>query len=180
MGRPFVKENGMRLCSVAIAALLLASPAAAAPLEDATCLVGRLSPADVETIVGTTTAGGSTETLARLRGPLEACSAGNWSRDRQADAAAYAIGLVTRDTLRERLGASGVDAAALDRWFARQSDAFRTTAFVSMSDADMDAAFATLVGHEVSAEAMERNGRTIGGYVGALVIMERIGRGLGL
>ena len=170
----------MRLYPAAIAALLLASPAAATPHEDATCLVGRLTPADVEAIVGRTMAGNSNETVSRLAGPMEACSGGNWTPDRRANAAAYVIGLVTRRTLGERLGANGVEVAALDRWFARQSDAFRTTAFVSMSEADLEAAFATMVGHEVTADAMERNGESIGGYVGALVIMERIGRGLGL
>jgi hypothetical protein len=169
------------ICSIAIAALLIASPALASPQEDGACVVGRLSDADVSAIVEETMAGGSNETLSRLRGPLETCSAGrNWTPARGGNASAYAIGLVVRRTLGERLVEHGIDAFALNSWFTRQSDAFRTTAFTTMDEAAREAAFATLVDHEVSAEAMERDGAIIGGYVSALVIIERIDRGLGM
>jgi len=125
--------------------------------------------------------GGSNETLGRLAGPLDACSAGrNWTPRQSGDAAAYAIGLVVRRTLGERLVEHGIDAFALNSWFTRQSDAFRTTAFTTMDEAARETAFATLVDHEVSAEAMERDGAIIGGYVSALMIIERIDRGLGM
>lgn len=171
----------MRLYPFAIMVLLLASPAAATPLEDATCLVGRLSAADVAVIVEQSMAGSSSEVVARIAGPLDACSAGqSWTPDRRAGAAAYSIGLVNRTTLGRRLGAKGIDPAALDRWFARQSDAFRTTAFMTMSETDMTTAYQTLADREVPAEMLDREGPMIGGYLAALVIIERIERGLGM
>lgn len=165
----------------ALASSLLATPAFATPQEDAACVVGRLAAADHVAIVSETALGNSAETVTRLNPPLDACSAGrNWTPDRRANAAGYTIGLVVSSEMRHRLGAHGIDAAALDRWFARQSDEFRANAFITMPRADLEAAFATMVGHEVSAEAMDRDGESIGSYVSALVIMERIGRGLGL
>jgi hypothetical protein len=171
----------MPLFPIAVTALLLAAPALATPGEDAACIVARFSAADATAIVEESIAGGSSEALARLRSPLDACSEGrNWTPARRANAAAYAIGLVDRTAFGRRLVAKGIDPAVLDRWFARQSDAFRTTAFMGMSEADMTATFETLAGREVPAETLEREGRLIGGYLAALVIIERIERGLGM
>lgn len=167
----------MRLYPIASAALLLASPALAGSREDAACIVGRLSAADLAAIVEESLAGGSSEALARLTPPLIACSEGQeWTPRRRADATGYAIGIVDRTILGQRLGARGVDSAVLDRWFARQSDAFRTTAFMGMGEAEMTIAFETLAGREVPVETLEREGATIGGYLAALVIIERIER----
>jgi hypothetical protein len=167
--------------SAATAALLLASPALASPQEDAACVIARLSAADVSVIVDDSMAGGSDAILGRITGPLAACAEGrDWSADRRANAAAYTIGIVVRGVLHDRLGAQGIDTAALDRWFARQSVEFRTTAFTTMSEADLGAALGTLAGHEVPADAMERYAPMIGGYMSALMIIERIERGLGM
>jgi hypothetical protein len=164
-----------------IAALFVASPALAGPREDAGCVVGRLSAADIAVIVDETLAGGSQATIGRLVGPIGICSEGqSWTPDRRANAAGYSIGIVVHRVLHDRLRAESIDTAALDRWFARQSIDFRTTAFTSMSQAELELAFATLAGREVTAEALERHGGIIGGYISALVIMERIERGLGL
>jgi hypothetical protein len=171
----------MRLFPIAFAVLLLAAPALAGSREDATCVVGRLSAADMAAIVGETQAGNSRQTVAILTAPLAACSeAQEWTPQRRADAAAYAIGLVGRATLGPRLATRGIDSAALDRWFARQSDAFRTTAFTGMSEADMIAAFQTMAGREVPAETLESEGPMIGAYVASLVIIERLDHGLSL
>jgi len=161
--------------------VLAAAPALATPRQDGACLVNRLAPADRPAIVADTLAGNSQGTVARLDRPMEACSAGqDWAGARRAAAAAFAIGLVVSGEMRGRLAAHGIDPGAIDRWFARQSDEFRTTAFTTMSGADLEAAFATMVGHEVTAAAMESEGANIGSYVSALVIMERIDRGLDL
>jgi hypothetical protein len=171
----------MRRYPIAFIALLLASPALAGPREDATCIVGKLSDADVATIVAESTAGGSNEAVARLTPPLDVCSEGqNWTPRRRADAAGYAIGLVDSATLGQRLVAKGIDTAALDRWFIRQSLEFRTTAFLGMSEDAMTNVFETLADHEVPAATLERDGPLIGGYLAAHVIMERIERGIGL
>lgn len=170
-----------RLYPAALALLLLAAPAMATPQEDAACTVGRISAADISVIVDETLAGGSEATMDRIVGPLAACSEGqDWTPSRRANAAAYTIGIVVRAALHDRLGARGIDTAALDRWFARQSVEFRTTAFTTMNQADLEAAFGTLAGHEVPADAMERDGPTVGGYMSALMIIERIERGLGM
>lgn len=165
----------------ALALLLLAAPALASPREDSECLVGRLSTDDVSVIVAELQTGGSEMTVARLGAPVEACSEGqDWTPDRRGNAAAYTIGALTRDTLGRQLGAEGIDTVALDRWFARQSVEFRTTAFTTMARADLEATVETLVGNELSAEAMDRSGPTIGGYLSGLMIIERIERGLGM
>jgi hypothetical protein len=170
-----------RLFPAALAFLSISAPALATPQEDAACIVGRISAADVSVIVDETLAGGSEATMDRIVGPLAACSEGqDWTPDRRASAAAYTIGLVVRGGLHDRLGARGIDTAALDRWFARQSVEFRTTAFMSMNQADLEATVGTLAGHEVPADAMERHGAIIGGYLSALMIVERIDRGLGM
>ena len=171
----------MRLYPIALVALLLASPAVASAPEDAACVVGRLSAADVETIVDESLAGGSNQAVARLTPPLDACSEGrDWSSRRRADATAYAIGIVDRTVLGRRLAAKAIDTGALDRWFARQSVEFRTTAFMGMSEAEMTATFETLSDHEVPRATLERDGHMIGGYLAALVIIERIESGLEL
>jgi hypothetical protein len=171
----------MRSYPFAFAALLLASPAVASPQEDAACIVARLSAADVATVVDESLTGGSTEIIARLTPPLNACSAGqDWTPDRRADATAYTIGVVGRTVLGRRLAARGVDSAALDRWFARQDLEFRTTAFMGMGEAALATVIQSLADHEVPAAKLESEGQMIGGYLAALVIMERIERGLGL
>src|SRR3954469_20877546 len=130
----------MRRSYLAIPVLLLMSgPALATPEQDSACLIGRLSAADLTTIVDESLAGHSEATVGRLLGPLAACSEGqNWVPERRGAATAYAMGVVIRDGLRGRLGARGVDTAALDRWFARQTVDFRTTAFTTMSEADLE------------------------------------------
>jgi hypothetical protein len=169
----------MRLYPIALTAMLLASPAFAGPREDATCIVARLSAVDAATIVDESMAGGSSEVLARMTPPLDACSEGqSWTPDRRARAIAYAIGIVDREGLGRRLAGRGIDTGALDRWFTRQGIEFRTTAFVGMSDGAMSAVFDTLADHEVPAAVLEREGPTIGGYLAALVIIERMERGL--
>ena len=171
----------MRRYPIAFIALLLASPAFAGPLEDANCIVGRLSATDVTTIVDESLAGGSNESIARISPPLDACSEGqSWTPRRRAEAAAYTIALVDRTTLGQRLATGRIDTGALDRWFTRQSAEFRTTAFMGLSEAATAAAFETLADHEVPAATLERDGRMIGGYLAALVIIERIERGLGM
>jgi len=165
----------------AMLALLLTAPALASPGEDSACLIGRLSADDVSMIVAETLAGRSEAVIQRLNGPLEVCSGSRgWVADRRGNAPGYTIGVLLRDTLQARLATQGIDAAVLDRWFARQSSEFRTTAFATMPQAQLEASLATLVGNELSLDAMERNGAAIGGYLSALMILERIERGLGM
>jgi hypothetical protein len=162
-------------------ALLLAAPAAASPQQDSACLIGRLSAADASAITADLLEGRSEPVIDRLAAGMEACSGEqNWAPSRRGDAAAYALGRVTRDTLHPRLVAQGIDPSALDRWFARQSLEFRTTAFATMAQADLEAGLATLIGNEVSIDQMERGGTAIGGYLSALMIIERVERGLGM
>ena len=171
----------MRAYPFAFAASLLASPAVAGPQEDAACITAKLSAGDVETIVNESLAGGSSEALSRVTPLLDVCGeSGGWTARRRADAAAYAIGMLDRTLIGRRLAAATVDTGALDRWFARQSLEFRTTAFMGMGEAETNAVLGTLTDNEVPAATLEREGRIIGGYIAALVIIERIERGLEL
>ena len=172
----------VRLLAFGLFGLIWAGVAAAAPVDDAGCIVSRLSDADITTIVDESITGASDRTMEVLLPQLQACSQGQggWAPRRGADAAAYTIGVVVKDRLGHRLADHGVDVAALDRWYRSQSVEFRTTIFAGMTDAERESAFAAMVGREVSAGQMERDGANIGGYVSALMVMERIERGLGM
>jgi hypothetical protein len=167
--------------SIAAASLLLASPARAAPADDAACLIARLSEADAVAVVDGILAENSAAMVDRLTGPLQACAEGqDWTGARGEAASGYAAALLVRAVLHDRLSPRGVETEALDLWFARQSEEFRTTGFTTMSAAARDAAIATLVGNVVATEVMEREALSIGNYLGALSTIERIERGLPL
>lgn len=164
----------------AVLALLLASPALANPRDDSGCLIGRLSVDDRSVIVAELQAERSETIAQRLRPPMDSCAAEQgWTADRSRTATGYAMGVLMRDAFRAQLVAQGIDTAALDRWFARQSTEFRTTAFVMPRD-EHDAIVETLVGNELTAEQMGLNAAAVGRYLSALMIIERVERGLDL
>jgi hypothetical protein len=172
----------------AAALLGVAAPAPAAPADDAACVLEPVSASDRAAMVGQLLRDGmarptAAETDANQRFSLRvlACAQERgWDMQRAMTVNTYASSVVVRDELRRRLATAGVDADHLDRWFEGQSEAFRTTAFLTMSDRETDRALRTLPGPQLPRRLYRRNLLVIGVYIGSRALIERTDRGLPL
>jgi hypothetical protein len=103
-----------------------------------------------------------------------------WDEEHASISSAYSASLIVRDELSRRLAAAGVDVAYLDSWLARQSDTFRTSAFLDLPQDELRAALATLPGTDLPAEAFGANRQSISAYLASRVHIERTERGIPL
>lgn len=174
---------------IGIAALLgVAAPARAAPADDATCVLEPVSANDRATMVGVLLRNGmarptaaETDVQQRFSQRVLACAQERgWDMQRALTINAYAASVVVRDELRRRLATAGVDAAYLDRWFEGQSEAFRTTAFLTMSDRESEQTLRTLPGPQLTRRLYRGNRAIIGFYMASRAMIERTDRGFPL
>lgn len=172
-----------------VTTLIAAALAAAAPLpadaaEDVACVVERTSPVDrlaiAERALG---AVGADERAAaaedRFSAHLAACAERfGWDDPQMLRVSTLGIGLLVREAAAARLAGAGIDKAALDFWFERQDETFRTRAFYDMAEDEAAAAITTLEDGVVPAGLLEAHAGLIGGYLAMRVLAERIARGL--
>ena len=153
----------------------------AAPADDALCILEPVSAGDRLVIVEQLLRDGMAEPtvlegevheryMARV---LSCAERFGWNDEQASTSSAYAASLIVRDELRGRLSAAGVNVAYLDGWLVRQSDTFRTSAFLDMPVQELEEALATLPAAELSADAFEANAQSITVYLASRVHIER-------
>ena len=101
-----------------------------------------------------------------------------WDEAQILRVSALGISRLVREVARARLAGAGIDGAALDLWFDRQSETFRTTAFHTMDEAEFEAAFMTLQDAVVAADLLDAHAGLVGGYLAMRVLAVRAERGL--
>ena len=167
----------------AAALLLLASPVAAAPLDDVRCVVDDISASSRSAIVDDMIENGPNGRIVQrnlIRRAQQCAERGRWSAERAGDAGALAGSILMRDEIRRRLAGRGIEPARFDQWFARQSDAFRTTAFMTMSEEEATRTLETLTDTGLPPERLEQLAPEVGRYLASLVVIERATRGMPL
>ena len=166
---------------VAAIALAVAAPPAGAA-EGVTCVIDQTSPADIEWVgdkilTGQDLSDGAE--LGRLTEHVGACiERFGWDEAQAFRISTLSVSHMARTIALRRLAAAGIDPAALNRWFAAQSEDFRTRAFVTMGEDEAAAVLETLAPDTLSPEMFERHGELVGGYLASLVVAARIERGL--
>jgi hypothetical protein len=177
---------GTKIAIAAALACIGATPAAAAPQDDAQCILEPVRPTDRVVMTDQLLRDGTVdptpverEVHGRFMARVMDCAGRmGWSTDHASLISAFAASVVVRGELRSRLAASGVDVAYVDRWLARQSDAFRTGAFIVLPEGEVDAAMATLTGRELSQELFAANRDEVSFYIASSAFLERADRGM--
>ena len=166
-----------------VSALAAASPAAA-DAEGVACVMERTLPADRLAIAESAIGGEAAQARAaeaedRFSGHLAACAERfGWDDAQGLRVSTLGIATMVRDGAAARLVGAGIDTAALDLWFDRQSDAFRTRAFHDMAEDETGAAIMTLEDGVLAPGLLETHAELIGAYLAMRVLAERIARGL--
>ena len=167
-----------------VSALIAAVQLPAGTGDGVACVMDRTSPADrlaiAEGALGPERPPGPpSEAENRLGDHLIACADQHgWDEPQILRVSSLAIAGFVRTVAQERLVGAGIDVAALDRWFDRQSDEFRTTAFHSMPEDRVDAALLTLEGDVMPAELLDAHAEIVGGYLAMRIIFIRVAAGL--
>jgi hypothetical protein len=173
----------MRMLPLIAAALALAAPSGTLA-EGADCVLGQTSAEDASAIGSDMLSGGSGATGEigeRMTGHVAACvERFGWDEAQTLRVSTLSLTAMARGVALERLAGVGIDAAALDRWFDAQSEAFRTRAFVDMSEEEAVPVLETLAENTISAEQFEQNAELIGGYLASRVMVVRAELGLPL
>jgi hypothetical protein len=167
---------------VLVASLLAIAAPPAGVEEGLACVIDQTSPEDIDWVGAHVLAGqdlAHSEQLGRLSAHLADCSERlGWDDAHALRVSTLSVSQMGRTVAVRRLADAGIDSASLDRWFAAQSEDFRTRAFVDMSEDDAAAVIETLAPDVLSAEVFERHGELVGGYLASLVVALRIERGL--
>ena len=170
--------------SVLLAAALIAAAPPAGATEGVSCVIDQTPAEDIEWVGDHILAGQELtegEQLGRLGEHIAACvERFGWNEADALRISTLTVSQMSRTIALRRLASAGIDAAALDRWFAAQSEDFRTSAFVAMSEDAATAIIETLAPDTLSPEMFERHAELVGGYLASLVIAVRVERGLPL
>jgi hypothetical protein len=170
------------LSLIAVALAIAAPPETLA--QGPGCLLGQTSAEDASAIGDAILAGrdaAAGEIGARMTAHVAACVEHfGWDETETVRATTLGITAMARTVALERLADAGIEAAALDRWFDAQSEAFRTRAFIDMSEEEAVPVLDTLAEQTISAELFEQHAELIGGYLAARVLVLRAERGLPL
>ncbi len=145
---------------------------------DAACLLAAIPPAERAAIARAGYAGGESAAAdASIDTAVSSCAQRlGWDQPRARVAIPLAVATIIRDDARTVLAGRGVSVDSIDRWFAAQSVAVRTTS--NPSDADLERMMDALREAGVSAAQLEENAGIVGGYFGARIMIERVERGL--
>ena len=152
--------------------------------EGVDCVVGRVSAADRLAIAepalsDTPDQAGAVEAESRFSDHLVACAQlHGWDDAQILRVSTLGVSRLVQDVARARLAGAGIDGAALDLWFDRQSEEFRTTAFHTMDEAEFEAALMTLQDSVMAADLLEAHAGLVGGYLAMRVLAVRVERGL--
>jgi hypothetical protein len=169
-------------------AMIVAALAGTAPnvtdAEGVACVVERTLPADRLAIAESALGAGeararSVEAEDRFSGHLAACAERfGWDDAQGLRISTLGIATMVRDAASARLAGAGIDRAALDLWFDRQSEDFRTRAFRDLAEEEAGATIMTLENGVLAPGLLEAHADLIGGYLAMRVLAERLARGL--
>ena len=163
---------------VLIAAAMTIAPPVASASEGVACVTEQTSADDLAWVGDHILAGqdlGNGEQVGRLTDHLAACiQRFGWDETHAVRVSTLSVSNMGRIVALRRLAAAGIDSAALDRWFAAQSEDFRTRAFVDMSEDEASAVLETLAPATLSPELFERHSQLVGGYLASLVVAFRV------
>ena len=161
-----------------VTGLLLFAAAQGAAAGDVDCILDRYPPAERAQLVEDALAGAEgTRAMGRLEAIVGECTGRlGWNPDMAGYTAGFALALVMRDHAGAQLASAGVDTAILDQWFADQSDGVRTNP--QLAESDSQNALDALLRSGASEALLDRHGETIGVYLGARIMIERVRLGL--
>lgn len=156
-------------------ALLLAMQAAGNAIAIGDCAAGRTSAVDRQVAAASLREGRSPEQaiVGRMTQNIQSCAAGAQA---PADALTVAMARVAQIETGAELGRLGIDTRLVDRWFQRQSDARRTNLRISAQEGEAMAR--ELIAGGVPAGPLNAHAAKVGNFVGTLIIIERVRRGL--
>jgi hypothetical protein len=159
----------------ALAASLLAVQPSPTALTVGTCAAAALSQTDRAHLSASVHEGSTPEAAVsdRLVAQLRRCAGGQMPPEAVAGALAEATRTETRRELRD----GGVDTALLERWFEGQSEAVRTD-LSAFQERLMTVEVDQLTAMGLSEATLTANAKQIGGYAAALIVIERLRRGM--
>jgi hypothetical protein len=172
------------IATALIATALGAGAPSSADAEGVACVMERTAPADrlaiAESALGDEQAQPrSAEAEDRFSGHLAACAERfGWDDAQGLRVSTLGIATMVREGAGARLAGAGIDQSALDLWFDRQTEAFRTRAFYDLADDEADATIMTLEDGVVPPGLLEAHAGLVGGYLAMRVLAERLARGL--
>ena len=151
-------------------ALALALALQAPPPSELSCVADRLSPAERRAIAAQADSG-TAPFIAALR---ECTRRHGWDRRREDYARDHALATITRAEVQPDLERAGVPTAAIDARIAARPDSAMTASETSSAPFVME--LITAAG--VPRTAIRSDGRAIGAYIAATVLLDRLRRGL--
>ncbi len=158
-----------------LTALLLAIQPASNAITIGECAAGRTPAVDRQGVAGSLREGRSPEQalVGRMVQHVESCAAGAQA---PVDALTVAMARVAQIEMGAELGRLGIDTRLVDRWFQRQGNARRTSLRITAQDGE--AMGQELIAGGVPAGPLNAHPAKVGNYVGTLIIIERVRRGL--
>jgi hypothetical protein len=157
-----------------LTAALLAVQSQATPVTVGACAAARTTAADRQNVSTNVQAGRAPDqpTFDRLRASIRGCSSGT----PHASSIPSAVAQVAQAEMRRDLTQRGVDTGIVDRWYAGQSDAIKTDSNVLQQQAEM--VVRGLIDGGLPEAQLNPNAQLIGSYIGTLIVVERIRRGM--
>lgn len=162
------------------AALLMSAAQPSSGSADLDCILNRL-PVAARTRIATETeqrdGNLSEEALSPLVGAVQACSAQlGWEQALAEGLTQLSVAVVLGEAAETRLGQAGISTQRIDQWFEAQNETVRTNP--EMAASDTGRLVRTLMESGVPLEKVEAHGVQIGLYLGSLIMIERVERGL--
>lgn len=161
---------------LSIAAALFAAQPGAASLAIGSCAADRMSAADRQIVAAGVQQGGAPEPalVERMLRHVASCTPANGQAS--GDAVASAATLIVNAEIGRDLSRSGVDPKLVERFHAEQSDSVKIVQ--ELTPAQEEALLRGLIARGAPEAAVFANPEKIGGYLGTLIVLERIRRGL--
>lgn len=161
------------------AAALLAAQSPPQSLAIGSCVAERTSAADRQSAIATIQQGQETEPAlaARLKEHVTRCTSAGEAEFGEA-AASAAVGYMLRAESGGELSRNGIDLQLVDRWFARQSETIKINP--ALPREQLRALVEELIEAGVPVAALEAHRHELGVYIGSLIVLERLRRGLSL
>lgn len=156
--------------------VMLAAQPGPAVLAIGSCAAERTTPVDRQNLTAVVQQAQSPTPalIERLRGNLASCTPANAAPP--GDGTVAAITIIAHEVLGRNLAAGGLDPELIGRWFERQGDALKTNLQVTQEQGE--ALGRDLIAAGATEASVSANSGQIGGYLGTLIMIERLRRGL--
>ena len=139
---------------------------------DVGCILDSVPAADRPQLTRDTLANAETPLTNGLTATAEACAMERgWNPDQADTFAGWAAAIILRDDAAGRLRAAPLPVAAIDEWFAAQSEATRTSP--ALDQVVMEDLITMLMARGTADAVLQAESETIGVYIGARIMIER-------